>query len=69
MESGKWSGRMHLLRAIERHLRQSGQPPSRFGREALGDPGLVQGMRRGRELRPRTEARVRAYLDSVVTRH
>ncbi len=55
---------MHLLLRVEKHLRRSGTPQSRFGREALGDPRLVTDLRRGRELRPRTEQRVHAYLDA-----
>lgn len=53
---------MHLLSAIERHLRQSGITATRFGREALGDPGFVHGLRRGREPREATIRRVAAYL-------
>jgi hypothetical protein len=53
---------MHLLSAIERHLRETGTPPSRFGREAMGDPGFVASLRRGREPRDGTVRRVAAYL-------
>ncbi|GGE91664.1 MULTISPECIES: hypothetical protein [Sphingomonas] len=53
---------MHLLSTIERHLRRTGLPPTRFGREAVGDPRFVTDLRRGREPRPRTIARVVAYL-------
>lgn len=56
---------MHLLRRIETHLRTSGMPPTRFGREALNDPQLVHDLRRGREPRPTTVARIAAYLDRV----
>ncbi len=56
---------MHLLHRIERHLRASGTPPSRFGREATGDPQLVHDLRLGREPRPATVARISAYLDRV----
>jgi 2,4-dienoyl-CoA reductase-like NADH-dependent reductase (Old Yellow Enzyme family) len=51
-----------LLNLIENHLRKTGVPPTRFGREAVRDPRLVRDMRQGREVRPRMEARVRAYL-------
>jgi hypothetical protein len=54
---------MHLLRTIERHLRQTGIAPTRFGRDAVGDPRFVDDLRRGREPRRVTEQRVRAYLD------
>ena len=53
---------MHLLSTIERHLRRTGTPPTRFGREAIGDPRFVMDLRRGREPRPVTIARVVAYL-------
>ncbi len=53
---------MHLLRDVERYLRQSGTKPSRFGREALGDPAFVAALRRGREPRAATAAKVRAHI-------
>jgi hypothetical protein len=56
---------MHLLRRIERHLRQSGTPPTRFGREAVHDPRFVFDLRNGRELRSETAGRVAAYLDML----
>ncbi len=56
---------MHLLAAIERYLRDSGVTASRFGRDALGDPGFVRWLRRGREPRDRTVQRVTAYLASL----
>lgn len=56
---------MHLLSTIERHLRKSGTPPTRFGREAVGDPRFVLDLRNGREPRPRTVNRVRAYLETL----
>ncbi len=59
---------MTMLRGIEKFLRRTDMPVTRFGRLALGDPRLVTDMRNGRELRARTEARVRAFIaqqDSV----
>jgi hypothetical protein len=56
---------LNLLGRIERHLRRSGTPPTRFGRDALGDPRLVFDLRRGREPRPRVAARISAYLDEA----
>ena len=32
---------MHLLSLIERHLRNSGTAPTRFGRDAVRDPRFV----------------------------
>lgn len=56
---------MHLLSTIEHYLKASGTRPTRFGREAIGDPSLVSDLRRGREPRPRTIARIVAHLDAV----
>lgn len=58
---------MYLLRAIEKHLRQTGTPPTRFGRDAVGDPRFVTDLRNGREPRGSTERRVRAYLEICRT--
>ncbi len=56
---------MHLLSTIERYLRETGTPASRFGRDALGDPGFVAGLRRGREPRDSTMLRVGAYITAA----
>lgn len=55
---------MHLLRRIERHLQSSGTAPTRFGREAVGDPRFVLDLRNGRAPRPATIARVEAHLQA-----
>lgn len=52
---------MNLLRRIERHLRQSGTAPTKFGREA--DPRFVFDLRNGREPRTSTATRVADYLN------
>jgi hypothetical protein len=52
-----------LLRAIERHMRLTGMSPSRFGREAMGDPAFVEDLRMGRKPRQATLERVRKYLE------
>lgn len=39
-------------------------PATRFGREAVRDPRFVFDLRRGREPRPGTIERVRAFLES-----
>jgi 2,4-dienoyl-CoA reductase-like NADH-dependent reductase (Old Yellow Enzyme family) len=54
---------LHLLRRIERYLRSSGTPATRFGREAVSDPRFVLDLRNGREPRSRTAARVAAFLE------
>ena len=53
---------MHLLSLIERHLRNSGTAPTRFGRDAVRDPRFVLDLRNGREPRPATQQRVSAYI-------
>lgn len=52
-----------LLDRVEAHIKRLRMPPSRFGREAVGDPKFVFDLRRGRELRTRTVRRVLDYLD------
>lgn len=51
--------------AVERALKTHDIAPSRFGRLAVGDPLLVSQIRQGRRLRPRTEAKVRAFIQSL----
>jgi hypothetical protein len=55
----------YLLRDVEKFLRQTDVAPTRFGREAMGDPRFVFDLRNGRDPRPRTVAKVRAYLETV----
>lgn len=57
---------MHLLREVEKFLRQNDTPPTRFGREAVGDPRFVFDLRNGRDPRPRTVERVLAYLEGCT---
>ena len=52
-----------LLARIERMLRIKGIRETRFGRIAVNDPRLVSDLRRGRELRTATLARVERALD------
>ena len=56
---------MHLLSVVESFLKRSNMPPARFGREVVGDPRFVFDLRRGREPRPRTMERVRAFMESA----
>ncbi len=53
---------MQLLREIERHLCASKMKPTRFGRDAVRDPRFVSDLRRGREPRQKTVAKVRSFL-------
>lgn len=56
---------MHLLREVEKFLRQNDTAPTRFGRDAVGDPRFVFDLRNGRDPRPGTIARVLAYLEAA----
>ena len=56
---------VHLLREVEKFLRQNETAPTRFGREAVGDPRFVFDLRNGRDPRPRTVERVLAYLEAL----
>lgn len=59
---------MTLLRRIERHLDATGMPPTRFGRETVGDPRFVFDLRAGREPRDETTRRVLAWLEGSAAR-
>jgi hypothetical protein len=52
-----------LLQRIERHMRARRMSPTRFGREAVGDPNLIQQLKDGRELRAATAQRIIDYLN------
>lgn len=52
-----------LLTQVEKHLRESGVKPASFGRAAVSDPSFVFELRRGRDPRPRTVAKVIAYIE------
>jgi hypothetical protein len=58
---------VYLLEEVEKYLRQSDVAPTRFRREAVGDPRFVFDLRNGRDARPTTIARVRAYLEAAGT--
>ncbi|MBV8237470.1 MAG: hypothetical protein JO221_01745 [Sphingomonas sp.] len=53
---------MSLLTKIDCFLRQSGMPPTTFGRRAANDPRLVGDMRLGRVPGPALTARVEAFI-------
>ena len=52
-----------LIRSIEKFLRQTGMPATKFGRLATRDPRFVLDLRNGREPRPPMERRVQAFMD------
>ncbi len=56
---------MHLLRVIEVFLRSSDVTPTRCGRDAVNDPRFVFDLRRGREPRADTVARVVNFIEEV----
>lgn len=51
-----------LLRRIETFLRATRMPPATFGRRAVGDANFVFDLKNGREPRPRTSAKVDAFI-------
>jgi hypothetical protein len=53
---------MNLLYEIEKFLRRTNMPATRFGRLAVSDPRLVGDLRRGREARDAMAQRVRAFI-------
>ena len=53
-----------LIRDIERFLRQSGLPPTTFGRLAASDPRLVSDLRNGREPRKGLRLRVEHFMNT-----
>lgn len=55
---------MSLLAKIDRFLRQTGMPPTKFGRLAVRDPRLVGDLRRGREPGPSMVRRVDHFIAS-----
>lgn len=53
---------MSLLVSIDRYLRGTGMPPTKFGRLSVNDPRLVGDLRRGRQPGPGVAARVEAFI-------
>jgi 2,4-dienoyl-CoA reductase-like NADH-dependent reductase (Old Yellow Enzyme family) len=58
---------MALLREIERFLRETNMPMTRFGRLAVHDPRFVQDLRNGREPGPETVKKVRLFMEGMKT--
>lgn len=56
-----------LLERVEIYLKACRVPPTRFGRDVVGDPNFVSDLREGREPRKTTTRRVLEYLDSRST--
>jgi len=53
---------MHIGREVERYLRRTGMPVTKFGRLAVNDPRFVTDLRNGREPRAGTARRVIAFI-------
>lgn len=51
-----------LIRTIEKFLRQTGMPATKFGRLAAHDPRFVIDLRNGRIPRTRTERGVQSFI-------
>ena len=58
------SNRAKLLAEVEAFLAGSGLSPTAFGRQALGDPGFVRGLRSGRTIRPNTYERIKGFMET-----
>lgn len=58
---------MSVHRKIEKFLRQTNMPPTKFGRLVAQDPRLVEDLRNGREVRPPLAARIEAFLENQAT--
>ena len=56
-----------LIRKIEKFLRQTGMPPTKFGRLATHDPRFVLDLRNGRIPRARLEKRVEHFMNIYTT--
>lgn len=53
-----------LIRQIERFLRETGMPWTKFGRLAAHDPRFVEDLRNGRTPRPATQARIEHFMNT-----
>ena len=51
-----------LLRQIEKFLRETGMPWTKFGRLAAHDPRFVEDLRNGRTPRAETEVRIARFI-------
>lgn len=56
------------LTSVEDFLKQSGMTPTAFGQRALNDPTLVHEMRRGRECKRATRARILEFIQAETAK-
>lgn len=54
---------MCVLIKIDKYLRRTGMPVSKFGRLAVNDPRLVHDLKRGRQPGRTIVARIEAFID------
>jgi hypothetical protein len=54
-----------LLLKIDRYLRETEMPVTRFGRLAVNDPRLVRDLRRGRSPGAKIAARIEAFIEQT----
>lgn len=52
-----------MLSEINVFLLRHDMAETKFGRLAVGDPRLIGDLRNGRDLRPNTKSRVRAFME------
>ena len=57
---------MSVLRKIERYLRATEMPETKFGRLAVNDPRLVRDLRNGRETGQRMNERIEAFISGAA---
>jgi len=53
---------MDVQQRIDRYLRATAMPPTKFGRLAVNDPRLIGDMRRGRQLGRSITRRIEAFI-------
>lgn len=54
---------MHLLREIEKFLRETDMPWTKFGRLSVRDPRFVSDLRNGRQPGPQVSQRVEHFMN------
>ena len=58
-----------LIRKIEKFLRRTNMPATKFGRLAAQDPRFVLDLRNGRMPRPHTEKRIEHFMNNYAEAH
>lgn len=59
---------MHIGREVEKFLRRTGMPQTKFGRLAVNDPRLVTDLRNGREPGSSVTRRIAAFIANMEAR-